>query len=64
MSDSIKTSERLTRERFHELLLAYMGAMHHAQYASAQYGSSSPEYRAATNAATQALRTLEQAVGV
>lgn len=57
-------SENLTRARFHELLLAYQGALNHASYCMAQYGSSSDEYRRAQSAAIEALRALEQGVGV
>lgn len=57
-----QTSERLTRERFHELLLAYMGAVHHAEWARQQYGTGLPEYKVALDAATRALQELGKAV--
>lgn len=64
MNDVIETSERLTRERFHELLQAYCGAMDHAAWLVIRKGSENDEYRIARDAAAKALNDLEQAVGV
>lgn len=58
-----KMSEKLTRERFHELLLAYQGAMNHMEWAGKQHGGmGSQEYKRAQEAAVKALTELEKAV--
>ena len=54
----------ITRDRFHELLNAYMGAFDHAAWVVINKGSSSDDYRIARDAAAKALNDLEQAVGV
>lgn len=53
---------KLTRERFHELLNAYMGAMDHASWVAKREGSTSQAYHLAVDAAVRALNDLERAV--
>ena len=54
----------ITRDRFHELLNAYMGAFDHAAWVGIKTGTSSDGYRIARDAAAKALNDLEKAVGV
>ena len=58
------SAQVITREKFHQLLLVYMGAMHHLEYVASLNGSNSEVYRLARDAAVKALNDFETAVGV